>query len=196
MIQTRSTARKAEAVAEIEIVLPAVAGEDRILETEAGKFRIAGQSIPEKRAMADPVQLRDLVQAARKAAQGAHAPYSNFHVGAAVIMADDPEGRVITGANIENASYGAAVCGERNAIHAAAALGFRQIRFLALSTADSLDGPLEDRSPCGICRQVMREFIPRDEAMGAALILVDRGDEAFTADILDIDRLLPYGFLL
>lgn len=183
-------------MAEIEIVLPAVLGQDRILETEAGKFRIAGQSIPEKRAIADPVQLRDLVQAARKAAAGAYVPYSHFHVGAAVIMADDPEGRVITGANIENASYGAAICGERNAIQTAAAMGFRRIRFLALSTVDSLDGPLEDRSPCGICRQVMREFIARDEADSAALILVDRGDAEFTADILDIDRLLPYGFLL
>jgi cytidine deaminase len=118
------------------------------------------------------------------------------HVGAAVIMADDPEGRIITGANIENASYGATVCGERNALHAAAAKGFRKIRFLALSTADSLGGPLQERSPCGICRQVMREFIDRNEAGDAALILVDTGDDEFTADILDIDRLLPYGFRL
>ncbi|UUX50856.1 cytidine deaminase [Nisaea acidiphila] len=183
-------------MAEIEIVLPAVEAADRDLKTETGTFRLAGLHIPEKRVKADPAVLRDLVKAARHAARGAHAPYSNFHVGAAVIMADDPEGRVITGANVENASYGAAVCGERNALHAAAAKGFRKIRFLALSTADSLDGPLQDRSPCGICRQVMREFIDRDESGGAALILVDTGDPDFTADILDIDRLLPYGFRL
>ncbi|WP_420404323.1 cytidine deaminase [Nisaea sp.] len=181
-------------MAEIEIVLPAIADEDGVIETEAGRFRIAGQSIPEKRVMADPALLRDLVKAARAAAARAHVPYSHFHVGAAVIMADDPEDRIVTGANIENASFGATVCGERNALHAAAALGFRKIRFLALSTADSLDGPLQERSPCGICRQVMREFIERDEAGGAALILVDTGDADFTADILDIDRLLPFGF--
>lgn len=181
---------------EIEIVLPAVDQEELVLETGAGRFRIAGHRIPEKRATVDPALLRDLVKAAREAAAGAHAPYSNFHVGAAVVMADDPEGRIITGANVENASYGAAVCGERNALHAAAAQGFRKIRFLALSTADSLDGPLHDRSPCGICRQVMREFIDRDESGGAALILVDTGDPDFTADILDIDRLLPHGFRL
>lgn len=183
-------------MAEIEIVLPAIETEDRVLETGAGRFRIAGQRIPEKRVKADPALLRDLVKAARAAAAQAHAPYSHFHVGAAVIMADDPAGEVITGANVENASYGAAVCGERNALHAAAAKGFRKIRFLALSTADSLDGPLQERSPCGICRQVMREFIDRDEAGGAALILVDTGDADFTADILDIDRLLPFGFRL
>ena len=172
-------------MAEIEILLPAIEAADTVLETEAGRFRIAGQHIPEKRVMADPAVLRDLVQAARAAAKNAHVPYSHFHVGAAVIMADDPSGTVITGANIENASYGATICGERNALHAA-----------ALSTADSLDGPLQERSPCGICRQVMREFIDREEAQDAALILVDTGDAAFTADILDIDRLLPYGFRL
>lgn len=183
-------------MAGIEIVLPAIDAGDRMIETEAGRFRIAGQKIPEKRVTADPALLRDLVQAARKAASRAYVPHSHFHVGAAVIMADDPEGRIITGANIENASYGATVCGERNALHAAAAQGFRKIRFLALSTADSLDGPLQERSPCGICRQVMREFIDRDETGGAALILVDTGDADFTADILDIDRLLPFGFRL
>lgn len=181
---------------EIEIFLPAIEAADTVIETGAGRFRVAGQHIPEKRVKADPAVLRDLVKAARAAAGAAHVPYSDFHVGAAVIMADDPSGAVITGANIENASYGATVCGERNALHAAAAKGFRRIRFLALSTADSLDGPLQDRSPCGICRQVMREFIAREEADSAALILVDTGDAEYTADILDIDRLLPYGFRL
>jgi len=183
-------------MAEIEIVLPALEVEGRVLETGASRFRVPGQTIPEKRVMADPALLRELVKAARAAAAKAHVPYSHFHVGAAVIMADDPEGRIITGANVENASYGATVCGERNALHAAAAQGFRKIRFLALSTADSLGGPLPERSPCGICRQVMREFIDRDESGGAALILVDTGDADCTADILDIDRLLPYGFRL
>ncbi|WP_051284254.1 cytidine deaminase [Nisaea denitrificans] len=183
-------------MAEIEIVLPAIEAADTVVETDAGRFRVIGQHIPEKRVMVDPAILRDLVKAARAAAKNAHVPYSHFHVGAAVIMADDPEGSVITGANIENASYGATICGERNALHAAAGKGFRRIKFLALSTADSLDGPLPDRSPCGICRQVIREFIERDEAQDAALILMDTGDADLTADILDIDRLLPYGFRL
>ncbi|MEP3113740.1 cytidine deaminase [Nisaea sp.] len=183
-------------MAEIEIILPEVETAGRMIDTAAGRFRVPGQRIPEKRVMADPVLLRELVQAARAAAANAHVPYSRFHVGAAVIMADDPSGAVITGANIENASYGATICGERSALHTAAARGFRRIKFLALSTADSLDGPLQDRSPCGICRQVMREFIDRDEAQDVALILVDTGDVDFTADILDIDRLLPYGFRL
>ncbi|MEO9963278.1 MAG: cytidine deaminase [Nisaea sp.] len=183
-------------MSEIEIVLPAIESADTVIETEVGQYRVAGLHIPEKRVMADPALLRDLVKAARTAASNAHVPYSHFLVGAAVIMADEPAGNVITGANIENASYGATICGERNALHAAAAKGFRRIKFLALSTADSLDGPLPDRSPCGICRQVMREFIDRDEAQDAALIMMDTGDADFTADILDIDRLLPYGFRL
>lgn len=183
-------------LAEIEIVLPAIRTADTVVETAAGQFRIAGHYIPEKRVLADPELLRDLVKAARAAADNAHVPYSHFHVGAAVIMADDPSGSVITGANIENASYGATVCGERNALHSAAAKGFRRIKFIALSTVDSLDGPLADRSPCGICRQVMREFIDHNEAQSAALILVDTGDADFAADIFDIDRLLPYGFRL
>lgn len=181
---------------EIEFVLPAIEAADTVIETEAGRFRVPGQCVPEKRVTADPAVLCSLVKAARAAAANAHVPYSHFHVGAAVIMADDPSGTVITGANIENASYGATICGERNALHAAAAKGFRRIKFLALSTADSLDNPLPDRSPCGICRQVMREFIARDETHDAALILMDTGDADFTADILDIDRLLPYGFRL
>lgn len=183
-------------MAQDTIVLPAVDLPDRIVETPAGKLRVPGQRIPEKRVAVDSGLLARLVTAARAAAGKAHVPYSNFHVGAAVVMADDPAGEIITGANIENASYGATVCGERNALHAAAARGFRRIRYLALSTADSLDGPLADRSPCGICRQVMREFIENGGVDGEALILVDTGEEGVIADVLDIDRLLPFGFRL
>ncbi|MCB1062457.1 MAG: cytidine deaminase, partial [Verrucomicrobiae bacterium] len=104
---------------------------------------------------------------------------------------DDPESRVFTGCNVENASYGATVCAERNAIFAAVAAGFRRISLLAVSTVSTLDGPIEERSPCGVCRQVIREF-----ADASTLVILDRGAEDTLGDLVDIDRLLPWGFKL
>lgn len=166
---------------------------DSILETPYGRLRIPGQQIPERRITLDPALLAGLLHSAREAARSAHAPYSHFHVGAALIMADDPEARVFSGANIENSSYGGTCCAERSALFAAASAGFRRLRYLAVSTVDSLDGPLRDRSPCGICRQVIREFCdPADD--DGALIFIDNGTEDTLCEVLDIERLLPHGF--
>ena len=83
--------------------------------------------------------------AARKAA---HAPYSRYAVGAALLCAD---GTVVRGCNVENASYGLTVCAERVAVFAAVAAGRRDFVAVAVATADGA-------SPCGACRQVLREF--------------------------------------
>lgn len=171
------------------LILPAVAEPAVGLETEAGRLIVPARQIPEKAIPIRPSLIADLTLSARKAAGQAHAPYSDFPVGAALIMADDPEGRVFTGCNVENASFGATICAERNAIHAAVAAGFRRIGLLAISTAESLDGPLEGRSPCGLCRQVIREF-----ADGGTLIIIDSGAPGVLGEIVDIDRLLPWGF--
>ena len=91
-----------------------------------------------------------LVPAAMAARQHAHAPYSNFRVGAAVATLD---GRVFTGCNVENLSYGLTICAERNAVFAAVAAGVREFDAIAI-VADTR----EPVSPCGACRQVLAEF--------------------------------------
>ncbi|HCB47991.1 MAG TPA: cytidine deaminase [Chloroflexi bacterium] len=89
-----------------------------------------------------------LVDLANAARQRAYAPYSNYHVGAA-ILADD--GRIFTGVNVENASYGLTICAERAAVFSAITAGAR--RLLAVAICTEYGG-----SPCGACRQVMSEF--------------------------------------
>ena len=93
---------------------------------------------------------RTLLDLAAAAAELSYSPYSSFRVGAAVVT---DAGDVISGANIENAAYGASVCAETNAITTAAAAGARRIDVVAVVC---LDGDL--CTPCGNCRQVMREF--------------------------------------
>ena len=78
----------------------------------------------------------------------AHAPYSKFQVGAAVL---DERGRVHVGCNVENASYGLTVCAERNAVAAAVAAGARRIRAVAVVAQPAV-------TPCGACRQVLAEL--------------------------------------
>lgn len=93
-----------------------------------------------------------LIQAARQARQMAYVPYSHFAVGAALLTAS---GRIFTGCNIENASYGLTNCAERTAIFKAVSEG--ETQFVTLAIVADTDGPV---SPCGACRQVMNEFSP------------------------------------
>lgn len=89
-----------------------------------------------------------LVKAAQAALQKAYAPYSGYRVGAAVLSGQD----VFKGANIENASYGLTICAERSAVAAAISSGARQIHGVAIAVEKGAP------SPCGACRQVLREF--------------------------------------
>src|SRR6478752_2478878 len=98
-----------------------------------------------------PTQVREaVVQAAIDVRQRAYAKYSNFLVGAAILAAD---GRIYTGCNVENASYGLTICAERAAVFNAVATGQRQFQQLAIATTGGV-------SPCGACRQVLAEFSP------------------------------------
>lgn len=135
----------------------------------------------------------DLMRAARQVSAQAHCPYSDFHVGAAIIMADDPQSDIYTGCNVENASFGATICAERNAITSAIVDGYRRIGMLAIACPDSVDSGGDEkihlRSPCGICRQVIGEFADDD-----LIVLLSRPDG--DADVLRFGDLFPYGFRL
>ena len=108
---------------------------------------------------------KELIDAARKAADNAYAPYSNFRVGAAVKCSS---GDVFAGCNVENASYGLTMCAERNAIFAAVAQGHQSFDTLMVYS------PLKSLiSPCGACRQVIVEFMPPE---GKIVLANDYGD--------------------
>src|ERR1700688_2174422 len=101
-------------------------------------------------------QAADLQQQAIAVAHHAYAPYSNFRVGAAVLLTD---GTIVTGCNVENASYRLTVCAEQAAIAAAVSLNGPQIRIRATAVA-TLNDPASQ--PCGACRQTIHEFSTPD----------------------------------
>ncbi len=159
--------------------------EDPTLSFYAGFFYLPARTVSVETAL-----LHRLIHEARAATLRAYAPFSGFRVGAAVLMADDPARRVITGANVENSSYSLTQCAERTALQTAAAAGHRRLRYLAVSCAATTPGtPLRQRSLCGSCRQVLREF-----ADDETLVLLDRGTVEPSADVFDVERLLPHGF--
>ena len=124
-----------------------------------------------------------LCAAAIEAMGKAYAPYSGYKVGAALLTAD---GRVYTGCNIENASYTPTVCAERTAIFKAVSEGKRD--FAMLAVCGGKDGVITGAfPPCGVCRQVMAEFCPKDMP-----ILMVTGEE--THDACTLGELLPYMF--
>jgi cytidine deaminase len=121
-----------------------------------------------------------LLATARRAAEHAYAPYSGFPVGAAVETAD---GSVVTGCNVENASYPLSVCAERVAVGSAAAAGHREIVAVAV-TAPTI-GLV---TPCGGCRQVLNEFESRN---GTLWVILDSDDGP---EIVSLKELLPRAF--
>ena len=105
---------------------------------------------PNKPDITESMPVQALIELALAAKEQAYVPFSHFHVGAALETAD---GRVYTGCNIENSSFGATNCAERTAIFKAVSDGVREVRQLAIVSDDE-----NYCSPCGICRQVMAEF--------------------------------------
>ena len=135
-----------------------------------------------------PVTISRLIRAALDACRFSYAPYSRYCVGAAVLTED---GSVFSGCNIENASYGATICAERTAIFAAVSRGHRRIIALALAAAPEGTEPAATRdypSPCGICRQVMREFADPKEFP----VIMAKSPEDYR--IQSLEELLPESF--
>lgn len=120
-----------------------------------------------------------LIDAALAAKENAYAPYSNFHVGAALLSNN---GTVFTGSNIENASYSATNCAERTAFFTAIAQGIREFEAIAI-VSDSKDFI----APCGVCRQVMIEFCSPD-----FIVLMCKADG--TCKKLTLADLMPCAF--
>lgn len=124
-----------------------------------------------------PVTVERLVEAALRARTNAYAPYSRFHVGAAVLAED---GRVFAGCNVENSSFGLTVCAERNAVAAAVVAGARPVAVAVLTDRDHVP-------PCGACRQVLAEFAPSMPVITAA-------PDGTDVRVARLDALLPGAF--
>ena len=119
-----------------------------------------------------------LTTAAANVRTHAHAPYSKFQVGAAVLTAS---GEIFAGCNVENASYGLTICAERVAVGTAVAAGHKEIVAVAVASSGG-------HSPCGACRQVLSEFGPAME-----VILIDADDPRKTRTTT-LAALLPEQF--
>lgn len=127
-----------------------------------------------------------LIKEAIKAREMAYAPYSNFLVGAALIV---PSGNIYTGCNVENASYGLTNCAERTAIFNAVSEGQRHIDAIAIVGGTILETAYA--YPCGACRQVMSEFLPES---GDIDVIVAKSEEDYK--FYKLSELLPYSFEL
>jgi len=127
-----------------------------------------------------PDVVERLLTEARSAAERAYAPYSRFQVGAAALL---PDGRIVTGCNVENASYPLSHCAERTAAVKVAELGERTIVAMAV-TSPQLDAV----TPCGGCRQVLNEFHPIEGDMTVIL------DAANGPEFVTLEELLPRNF--
>jgi cytidine deaminase len=131
-----------------------------------------------------PIAMQQLVNAALEVAQHAYAPYSGFRVGAALLL---DNGETVTGANVENVSYGLTICAERAALVSAVAAFGPTVRVTAAAIVNLNDSP---SPPCGACRQVLAEFMDPE-----APVSFPAGRSGLIAPItLPFRELLPYGF--
>jgi len=124
------------------------------------------------------VTYQELLKQAFKATRLSYAPYSKFRVGAALLTEDD---EVVTGCNVENASYGLSNCAERTAVFKAVSMG--KLRFKAIAVVSNKQNPVY---PCGACRQVLREF-----NKDITVILSDRRGRPIKTKL---SKLLPNSF--
>ena len=122
-----------------------------------------------------------LYEAAVAARKNSYSPYSNFKVGASLLLDDNT---IVSGTNVENSSYGLACCAERNALFTAVGMGYKKENIKALLVVANTDAPC---SPCGACRQVISELMNPD----ADVILTNRKNDIKT---FTVKELLPFSF--
>ena len=128
---------------------------------------------------------QELVAKALEARVYSYAPYSDFRVGAALLCRN---GDIVTGCNIENAAYGPTNCAERTAVFKAVSEGIQEFDAIAIAGGPGLKPPREVAAPCGVCRQVLREFCEPE----TFLVLLGKGDGSWQEYTLE--ELLPLGF--
>lgn len=130
------------------------------------------------------IPVKELIRSAMEARKKAYAPYSGYMVGAAVLT---NELRIYTGCNIENASYTPAICAERTAIAKAVSEGWRKLKAIAVVGGKKGDVLSQYAFPCGVCRQVFREFADEQFA-----VIVAKSENDYK--IFSLSELLPESF--
>ena len=134
---------------------------------------------------AQDIPVKELILSALEARKKAYTPYSEFKVGAAVLTV---ELRIYTGCNIENAAYSPGICAERTAVYKAISEGCRKIKAIAIVGDKTGDSISQYAFPCGVCRQVMREFSNPEEM----IVIVAKSCEEY--QLYTLNQLLPESF--
>lgn len=139
--------------------------------------------MPNKINISDDI-IKELIHSADNARKNAYAPYSHFKVGAALYAAkDEDDFNIITGCNVENASYPAGNCAERTAVFKAVSEGYNNFKAIAIIGGDDIY-----TFPCGICRQVLREFV----APNIFYVIMAKNENDYV--IKTLEELLPMSF--
>lgn len=132
-------------------------------------------------------QIQELIRQAQEAQKQAYTPYSHFAVGAALLCGD---GMIFTGCNVENAAYSPTNCAERTAVFKAVSEGRRKFTAIAIVGGREGEEPAADGwcSPCGVCRQVLMEFVNPEEF----LVIMGRNQQDYL--VRTLKELFPLGF--
>jgi cytidine deaminase len=125
--------------------------------------------------------INEIIEKAKEARNASYSPYSNFKVGCAILMKN---GDYVLGCNVENSSYGLSICAERNAMFQMVSKGYKKDDAVAICIIGQTDTPI---SPCGACRQVMEELLPKN----CRVILTNLKNDVKE---MTIEELLPYSF--
>ena len=133
----------------------------------------------------ETLPVEELVEKAMKAMEMSYSPYSGFRVGACLFTSD---GDYYTGCNIENAAYTPTNCAERTAVFKAVSEGVTEFDAIAVCGGPGEAEPEDFCTPCGVCRQVLREFVDPNEF----LVLLCKGDGSWKE--MTLEELLPMGF--